>query len=58
MRSGRLSVRTDGQAFELGPGDAAYLPSGAEHELVGAGDAPADAVFGVAPSYLPRASDG
>jgi quercetin dioxygenase-like cupin family protein len=50
---GRVSVRADEQTFELGPGDAAYLPEGAVHEVVGAGDGPADAVFGVAPSYLP-----
>lgn len=57
VTAGRLAVRAawEGreETFELGRGDAAYLPAGAEHEVVGAGDAPADAVFGVAPSYLP-----
>jgi quercetin dioxygenase-like cupin family protein len=59
VRAGRVAVRTGWQGLELtlelGPGDAAYLPAGAEHEVIGAGDAPADAVFGVAPSYLPPA---
>jgi quercetin dioxygenase-like cupin family protein len=55
VTSGRLSVRAEWQghqeAIEVGAGDAAYLPAGAEHEVVGSGDTPADAVFGVAPSY-------
>jgi quercetin dioxygenase-like cupin family protein len=57
VTAGRLAVRTSWegqeQTMELGPRDAAYLPAGAEHEVVGLGEMPADAVFGVAPSYLP-----
>jgi len=57
VTGGRLTVRAawDGseQTFTLSEEDAVYLPRGAEHEVVGAGDGPADAIFGVAPSYLP-----
>jgi quercetin dioxygenase-like cupin family protein len=51
VAAGRMTVEADGQTFELGPGDAAYVPAGAEHEVAGAGAGPADAIFGVAPSY-------
>lgn len=43
----------DGQRFELGRWDAAYLPIGTTYRLVGAGGGPVDAILGVAPSYLP-----
>lgn len=38
-------------AFELGPWDAAYVPVGGRYRVVGAGDGPADAIVGVAPTY-------
>ncbi|MFN8222970.1 MAG: cupin domain-containing protein [Gaiellales bacterium] len=39
----------------LGPWDAAYLPRGTTYTITATGDAPADALVGVAPSYLARA---
>ena len=54
---GSLWVRAwfdgDVHVFELEPEDACYLPAGSRHEYRNAGGAPARAVFGVAPSYLP-----
>lgn len=38
--------------FELGRWDAAYVPLGASYRVEGAGDEPADAIVGVAPSYF------
>ena len=38
--------------FELDADDAVYVPAGAELELRNVGDAPAEAVLGVAPRYL------
>lgn len=46
----------DGEAvhvFELGPEDVCYLPAGCRHEYRNAGAGTAQAIFGVAPSYLP-----
>lgn len=58
VERGSLVVRAEweGEAEELrlGPWDAAYLPEGAAYRLEGAGDGPADAVVGVAPSYGPH----
>ncbi|WEF24827.1 cupin domain-containing protein [Paracoccus sp. S3-43] len=31
VRSGRYRFHVDGRAFEVGPGDAFIIPSGAEH---------------------------
>ena len=39
--------------FELGPEDAVLLPQGARHEYRNVGSATAEALFGIAPSYLP-----
>ena len=44
--------------FELGPEDAVLLPQGARHEYRNYGGATAEALFGVAPAYLPRRSEG
>ncbi len=41
------------QTFELARWDAAYVPRGASYRIEGAGDGPADALVGVAPTYLP-----
>ena len=38
--------------FELRRWDAAYVPLGASYHLEGAGDGPADAIVGIAPSYV------
>jgi quercetin dioxygenase-like cupin family protein len=40
--------------FELKPGDGFYLPEGEPHQYYNISDAPAELIFGVAPSYLPR----
>ena len=57
VTEGTLHVRAwDGDqvhVFELEPDDACYVPAGCEHEYRNYGGAPARAVFGVAPSYLP-----
>jgi quercetin dioxygenase-like cupin family protein len=54
---GELWVRAwqDGKAFvlELGPDDACFIPAGCEHEYRVYGAAPAEAMVGIAPSYLP-----
>ncbi len=54
---GTLFVRAwHGEAvhvFELGPGDAVFLPRGAEHEYRSYDAELCRAVFGVAPAYLP-----
>ena len=54
---GELHVRAwageKGSVFELGPGDACYLPEGAAHLYANYGSAMTRAVKGVAPSYLP-----
>ena len=54
---GVLHVRAFGpdgnSVFELNPDDAAYIPQGVAHEYRSYGSAPARALFGVAPSYLP-----
>jgi quercetin dioxygenase-like cupin family protein len=56
VTSGTLHVRAwHGErvhVFELDPGDAAYLPQGARHEYRSYGAAPAEAIVGVAPSWL------
>ena len=55
LLAGSLFVRAwhddEVHVFELGPGDAAYLPEGAEHEYRSYGDGLTRAVFGVAPAY-------
>ena len=54
---GELWVRAwqDGKAFvfELGPEDACFIPAGCEHEYRVYGAASAEAMVGIAPSYLP-----
>jgi quercetin dioxygenase-like cupin family protein len=56
VRSGTLSVRawtTEGtRVFELAPKDAAFIPAGTPHEYRNYEASPAEAVMGVAPSYL------
>ena len=42
-----------GSVFELGPGDACFLPKGTAHLYANYGSAMARAVAGVAPTYLP-----
>jgi quercetin dioxygenase-like cupin family protein len=42
-----------GSVFELAPGDACYVPQGAEHLYANYGSAMARAVKGVAPTYQP-----
>ena len=54
---GKLHVRAwadeASSVFELGPGDACYLPEGAAHLYANYGSAMMQAVKGVAPSYRP-----
>jgi mannose-6-phosphate isomerase-like protein (cupin superfamily) len=54
--TGTLHVRAwfedQTSVFELGPEDAVLLPQGARHEYRNYGGAVAEALFGVAPSYL------
>jgi quercetin dioxygenase-like cupin family protein len=54
---GEMWVRAwqDGKAyvFELGPEDACFLPAGCEHEYRVYGAGSAEAMVGIAPSYLP-----
>lgn len=54
---GTLHVRAwagdQGSVFELGPGDACYLPQGATHLYANYGSAMTRAIKGVAPGYLP-----
>jgi mannose-6-phosphate isomerase-like protein (cupin superfamily) len=61
VRSGTLSVRAwhddRTRVFELNPNDAVYIPEGALHEYRNYGGQAVEAVFGVAPSYLPEAPD-
>ena len=61
VRSGTLSVRVwhgdKTSVFELNPNDAAYIPQGASHEYRNYGSQAAEAIFGVAPSYLQEAPD-
>jgi mannose-6-phosphate isomerase-like protein (cupin superfamily) len=56
--AGRLHVRAwfDDQTyvFELEPEDAVLLPLGARHEYRNYGNEVAEALFGVAPTYLPE----
>lgn len=55
LTRGRLTVRAwyEGgvSVFELAPDDVCYLPRGCRHEYRNYGTEPAEAVFGVAPSY-------
>jgi quercetin dioxygenase-like cupin family protein len=57
VTQGTLHVRAwfeeRGTVFELGPGDACYVPHGAAHLYANYGSAMARAVKGVAPTYLP-----
>jgi quercetin dioxygenase-like cupin family protein len=57
VTQGGLHVRAwfqdTGTVFELGPGDACYVPQGAAHLYANYGSAMARAVKGVAPAYLP-----
>lgn len=56
VRSGVLHVRawfdSETYVFELRPGDAAFLPLGAQHEYRNYGATMAEAILGVAPSFL------
>ena len=52
--TGRLSVTAGDVEAVLEPGDGFYVPTGVPHRYAAAGPAPADAVFGIAPGYLPR----
>ncbi|MGA7269122.1 MAG: cupin domain-containing protein [Aestuariivirga sp.] len=59
VEAGRLNVQlVDSEQaqtwFELAPGDGFYLPEGARYRLFNMGTQSCDALFGVAPSYLPR----
>jgi len=51
--TGSLRVTAGDVEAVLQPGDAFYVPSGVEHHYAGAGSTPGDAIFGVAPHYLP-----
>jgi quercetin dioxygenase-like cupin family protein len=55
--SGELWVRAwhgdDAHVFELGPGDACYVPIGDRHEYRNHASGPAEAIAGIAPAYLP-----
>lgn len=57
VTSGVLNVRVhDGQRpnwFELQTGDGCYIPQGTPHDVYNITGAPAAAMFGVAPRYLP-----
>lgn len=57
IRHGVAHLRTGGDGdpgwFELGPGDGAFVPSGAPHQYHNLGAEPVELYFGVAPSYLP-----
>lgn len=50
---GSLRVTAGDVDAVLRPGDAFYVPSGVEHHYAGAGSTPGDAIFGIAPHYLP-----
>jgi mannose-6-phosphate isomerase-like protein (cupin superfamily) len=56
VERGTLVVKAEWEgetdAFRLGAWDAAYIPDGASYRLEGAGDGPADAIVGVAPTYV------
>jgi quercetin dioxygenase-like cupin family protein len=43
----------EGSVFEVGPGDACFLPRGTDHLYANYGSAMARALTGVAPTYLP-----
>ena len=55
--SGALWVRAwqgeEAYVFELGAGDAWYVPMGDRHEYRNHGSGLAEAIAGVAPAYLP-----
>ncbi len=42
--SGRLLLELDGQAHDLGPGDAAWMPSGSRHTFANPSDEPVNAL--------------
>jgi quercetin dioxygenase-like cupin family protein len=48
---GSLHVSAGGVKATLAPGDGFLIPWGVPHSYAGAGDAVAEAIFGVAPSY-------
>ncbi len=52
--AGELHVTAGGVEAALRRGDGFYVPAGVPHRYAAAGPAPADAVFGIAPGYLPR----
>jgi quercetin dioxygenase-like cupin family protein len=57
VTDGAIHVRAwfeeTGSVFEVGPGDACFLPRGTDHLYANYGSAMARAVTGVAPAYLP-----
>jgi quercetin dioxygenase-like cupin family protein len=61
LREGTLNVRVpehNGVRWhELKAGDGFYIPQGEPHQYYNISGQPATLVFGVAPDYLPRASD-
>lgn len=61
LLEGRLNIfapEAEGQKwFELYPGDGFYLPAGAPHQYYNMTGDPVEFVFGVAPDYLPGATD-
>lgn len=56
---GTLNVRVEaGGLHELSPADGFYVPEGIPHQYYNLSDAPAELVFGVAPSYFPPTTEG
>jgi quercetin dioxygenase-like cupin family protein len=57
LQAGSLHIRLpehEGQRwFELQAGDGFYIPAGVPHQYYNISDRPVEAVFGVAPRYLP-----
>jgi quercetin dioxygenase-like cupin family protein len=51
---GSLHVSAGGVEATLAPGDGFLIPSGVPHHYAAKGDAVAEAIFGVAPSYAAR----
>ncbi|MGC5198429.1 cupin domain-containing protein [Aphanothece microscopica] len=61
VETGRLNIQlVDSELaqtwFELAPGDGFYVPEGARYRLCNMGTQTCDAMFGVAPAYLPRST--
>jgi quercetin dioxygenase-like cupin family protein len=58
---GTLNVRVETEGaerlYELAPRDGFYVPEGIRHQYYNLSDARTELVFGVAPSYFPRATE-